>query len=83
MKKAFVLSALMLALLMPAFAQAGGRQLSADDQRRFDSYFSRYQQYQQTNNRGEVRSMESRMQDSTSWQSKWFETKYRRLFKKS
>ena len=63
MKKAFVLSTLMLALLMSAFAQGSGRQLSADDQRRFDSYFSRYQQYQQNNNRGEVRSMESRMQD--------------------
>jgi len=62
MKKAFYLSALIMVLLVPAFAQRG-RQLSPDDQRRFDSYFSRYQDYQRTNNRGEMRSMEGRMQD--------------------
>lgn len=37
--------------------------LSADDQRRFDSYFSRWQQYQRTNNREQTVSMERRMQD--------------------
>lgn len=62
MKRAFVLSALILVLLAPAFAQRGGRQLSAEDQRRFDSYFSRWQSYQSTNNQGESRSMEKRMQ---------------------
>jgi len=62
MKRAFVLSALILVLLAPAFAQRGGRQLSSDDQRRFDSYFSRWQNYQRTNNQGESRSMEKRMQ---------------------
>ncbi len=62
MKKAFVLSALILVLLAPAFAQRGGRQLSVDDQRRFDSYFLRWQSYQSTNNLGESRSMEKRMQ---------------------
>src|SRR5260370_36263457 len=62
MKRAFVLSALILVLLAPAFAQRGGRQLSADDQRRFDSYFSRWQSYQSTNNQGDSRSMEKRMQ---------------------
>jgi len=62
MKRAFVLSALILVLLAPAFAQRGGRQLSADDQRRFDSYFSRWQSYQRTNNQGDSRSMEKRMQ---------------------
>src|SRR5437867_8853813 len=61
MKKTLVLSVLILVLL--AFAQWRGRQLSADDQRRFDSYFSRWQDYQRTNNRGEMRSMENRMQD--------------------
>jgi len=62
MKKAFVLSALILALLAPALAQRGRRQLSADEQSRFDSYFSRWQDYQRTNNQGESRSMEKRMQ---------------------
>jgi len=61
-KRAFVLSALILVLLTPALAQRGGRQLSADDQSRFDSYFSRFQSYQGTNNQGERRSMEKRMQ---------------------
>lgn len=37
--------------------------LSADDQRRFDSYFSRWQDSRQRNDRGEVQSMEKRMQD--------------------
>ena len=37
--------------------------LSADDQRRFDSYFERWQQYRQRNDRDEIRSMEKRMQD--------------------
>ncbi len=63
MKRAFVLSALILVLLAPAFAQRGdGRQLSADDQGRFDSYFQRWENYQRTNNQRESRSMEQRMQ---------------------
>jgi hypothetical protein len=37
--------------------------LSSDDQRRFDSYFSRWQDYRQRNDRDEIRSMEKRMQD--------------------
>ena len=40
----------------------GGR-LSADDQRRFDSYYSRWLEYRRTNNREEVDSMEKRMRD--------------------
>jgi hypothetical protein len=63
MRRTFVLSALILVLLAPAFAQGRGRQLSPDDQRRFDSYFSRWQDYRRTNNQGEMRSMETRMQD--------------------
>jgi hypothetical protein len=62
MKKVFLLSAVIFVLLAPAFAQRSGRQLSPDDQRRFDSYFSRWQSYQSTNNQGERRSMEERMQ---------------------
>jgi len=43
----------------------GGRRwrLSASDQQRFDSYFSRLQDYQQRNDRDQIRSMEKRMQD--------------------
>lgn len=37
--------------------------LNYDDQRRFDSYYSRWLEYQRTNNRGEVASMEKRMRD--------------------
>jgi hypothetical protein len=63
MKKSLVLSILILVFLASAFAQGRGRQLSPDDQRRFDSYFSRWQDYQRTNNQSEMRSMEKRMQD--------------------
>jgi hypothetical protein len=59
MKRALVLSALILVLLPAVFAQRGGRQLSADDQSRFDSYFQRWQNYQRTNNQGDSRSMKS------------------------
>ena len=37
--------------------------LSADDQRRFDSYYSRWLDYRRTNNRDEIASMENRMRD--------------------
>ena len=63
MKRFFVLLALVFALLAPAFAQRSGRQLSGDDQRRFDSYFSRWESYRSSNNQGDMRSMEKRMQD--------------------
>ena len=39
---------------------------SADDQRRFDSYYSRWLEYRRTNNREEVDSMEKRMRDVMS-----------------
>jgi hypothetical protein len=41
--------------------RAGG--LTADDQARFDSYYSRWLNYRRTNNRDEVASMEDRMRD--------------------
>ena len=63
MKKIFLILVLMLAITQPAFAQSGQRRLSPDDQRRFDSYYQRWQQYRQTNNRSEMFSMEKRMQD--------------------
>lgn len=37
--------------------------LAQNDQARFDSYFSRWQQYRRENNGEQVRSMEGRMQD--------------------
>jgi hypothetical protein len=62
MKKLFALLALLLWLILPAFAPAQSR-LSPNDQRRFDSYYSRWQEYKRTNNHGQVASMERRMQD--------------------
>jgi hypothetical protein len=47
------------------YAEWRGR-LSADDQSRFDSYYSRWQEYRRTNNQGEVASMENRMRDVMS-----------------
>jgi len=79
MKKPFLLSVLILILLAPAFAQGRGRQLSGDDQRRFDSYFSRWQDYQRTNNRSEMRSMEERMQDIYRHYGIPANTPYRRI----
>ena len=47
----------------------GGRwngRLPADDQARFDSYYSRWLEYRRTNNREEIESMEKRMRDVMS-----------------
>jgi hypothetical protein len=62
MKKRFALMVLFSALTLPHLAQAQVR-LSLSDQKRFDSYYSRWQSYKATNNQSEVRSMEGRMQD--------------------
>jgi hypothetical protein len=62
MKKQFAFIALFAALVLPHFAHAQIR-LSISDQKRFDSYYSRWQSYRATNNQSEVRSMEGRMQD--------------------
>jgi len=56
-------------IIPSTFAQAAQgypgnwQRLNADDQRRFDSYYSRWLEYKRTNNFGEVRSMEKRMYD--------------------
>jgi hypothetical protein len=47
------------------YGQSRGR-LSSEDQQRFDSYYSRWQEYRRTNNRDETRSMENRMRDIMS-----------------
>ena len=44
-------------------ADGRGGRLSADDQSRFDSYYSRWLDYRQTNNRDQMASMEQRMRD--------------------
>jgi len=62
MKKLFSVMALLAAFVLPHLAQAQVR-LSLSDQSRFDSYYSRWQNYRRTNNQSEVRSMEGRMQD--------------------
>ncbi len=62
MKKLFAFMPVFAALILSHFAQAQIR-LSLSDQQRFDSYYSRWQNYRATNNQSEVRSMEGRMQD--------------------
>ena len=52
-----------LTLALPAWAQNYHGQLSPEDQQRFDSYYSRWQQYRQKNDREQILSMEKRMLD--------------------
>ena len=63
MKKIFTVAALLIAMILPSAAQWRQNRLSEDDQRRFDSYYSRWQDYRRTNNREQISSMENRMQD--------------------
>jgi len=64
MKQLFAFFITLITISLPALGQWQQHpQLSPDDQRRFDSYFSRWQEYRRTNNRSEVLSMEKRMQD--------------------
>jgi hypothetical protein len=60
MKKLFGIGILLFAVVLPVLAQW---RLSRDDQGRFDSYFSRWQDARQRNDRGGVESMERRMLD--------------------
>lgn len=62
MRKLFA-AAVLLIVALPALAQGQRWSLSGDDQRRFDSYFTRWQDSRDRNDRGEVRSMERRMLD--------------------
>ncbi len=54
--------ALLIAGFLTCLAQ-GQRQLSPEDQTKFDSYYQRWQEYQQRNDREQTGSMENRMQD--------------------
>src|SRR5437660_7741783 len=51
----------LLAISLPALAQQW--RLSSDDQSRFDSYYSRWMDYRQRNDRDQMSSMERRMLD--------------------
>lgn len=61
--KKLALAVVALSLVLPIWAQDHNWQLSSEDQRRFDSYYSRWQQYRQKNDREQILSMEKRMQD--------------------
>lgn len=61
MKKLLGIAALLIAFGLSAVAQY--QRMSVDDQGKFDSYYSRWVQDKQTNNRDDMLSMEHRMQD--------------------
>jgi len=61
MKRLIGTFALLVAIGIPAVAQM--QRMPLDDQDRFNSYYSRWLQYKQTNNRDDMISMEQRMQD--------------------
>jgi hypothetical protein len=60
--KRLAIIAVLIAGFLPSLAQ-GQRQLSPEDQTKFDSYYTRWQEYQQRNDREQIASMEQRMQD--------------------
>lgn len=61
MSRLLGICALVLLFGLPAFSQA--QRMSPDDQARFNSYYSRWQQDRQTNNRDDMVSTEHHMQD--------------------
>ena len=63
MKKLLTIAFVLAALALPALAQWQRWHLSPEDQTRFDSYYSRWQEYRQRNDRDQVESMEKRMRD--------------------
>jgi len=78
MKKLWVTTVLVCVFALPGLAQRGQR-LSPSDQQKFDSYYSRWVQYRQTNNRDQVASMEKRMQDLYSRNGIPLNTPYERV----
>jgi hypothetical protein len=60
--KGLAIVAILIAGFLTSFAQAQ-RQLSPEDQTKFDSYYERWQEYQQRNDREQIASMEERMQN--------------------
>ena len=63
MKKLFGIVFLLAMFVLPALGQWQQWRLSGDDQHRFDSYYSRWQDYRRANDRDQTISMEKRMQD--------------------
>jgi type II secretory pathway pseudopilin PulG len=63
MKTLLAIASILAALATPTLADSRQWALSSEDQSRFDSYYSRWQEYRQTNDREQVLSMEKRMQD--------------------
>jgi hypothetical protein len=61
LKKLLGAAALLIAFALPGVAQE--HRLSPEDQSKFDSYYSRWMEYRQTNNHDQERSMEERMRD--------------------
>ena len=61
MSRLLGICALVLLFGLPAFSQA--QRMSPEDQARFNSYYSRWQQDRQTNNRDDMVSTEHHMQD--------------------
>src|SRR5258708_35277152 len=60
MKKLLGILFLLVAVSLPVLPQSQPR-LSSEDQARFDSYFSRWQDYRRANDRDQIISMEKRM----------------------
>jgi hypothetical protein len=63
MKKLLGIVFLLAMVTLPAIAQWQRWRLSPDDQQRFDSYYSRWQDYRSKNDRDQITSMEKRMLD--------------------
>jgi hypothetical protein len=63
MKRVFGIAILLVAVAAPALAQWQQWRLSGEDQRRFDSYFARWQDSKQRNDRDDIAGMERRMLD--------------------
>jgi hypothetical protein len=63
MKKLLGTAFLVTMFALPALAQWQRWRLSENDQHRFDSYYSRWQDYRRANDRDQIISMEKRMQD--------------------
>jgi Ni/Co efflux regulator RcnB len=61
--KRLAIVAILIAGFLTSFAQAQQRQLSPEDQTKFDSYYERWREYQQRNDREQIASMEERMRD--------------------
>jgi len=63
MKKLLEILFVLIAVTLPALAQRDRWQLSPDDQARFDSYYSRWHEYRERNDRDEMQNMVGRMQN--------------------